>query len=286
GRAAYGAPADEAARWVIEDPTFTPYRLALARALVREQQAGRALAHFDTLLARDSSMALLLEAAGAHASAGDSTADARLLGRALALAPLDASLRRSYAEALSWSGDYDAAIAQYDTLVIARADADLLIARGRLHAWRGDDTLAERDLLASAALRPDADAWGLLGDIYRWRGAPAFARAAYARANLLRPGDARAAAGMLAVTSAERKETETLLAQDGLGWSPLVSYLGDNDGFALYTAGASGCVGIGSRTALTVAADARRLAAQATGGVMVQPAIGGWSADVGVIHHA
>ena len=172
-RGAYDPTSAEATAWVSEDARFTPYRLALARAHVREQHAELAAAQFDTVVvaAGDSaSGALLREAAGAHATAGDSLGNARLIGRAVAIVPLDLALRRSYAEALAWSGDHAGAIAQYDTLLAGGADAGLLVARGRLHAWSGNATLAERDLVAAVSMLPAPDAWVMLGDLYRWRG--------------------------------------------------------------------------------------------------------------------
>ena len=64
-------------------------------------------------------LSLVREAASAHAAAGDSVGTARMMRRAVALAPSDPALRQSYAEVLSWSGDRAAAIAQYDTLLAA-----------------------------------------------------------------------------------------------------------------------------------------------------------------------
>src|SRR5207237_10254245 len=94
-RDAYDPTAADAARWVAEEPTYAPYRLALARADVRERRYGLAAGAFDTLLATTPrpTLSQVREAASAHASAGDSLGSARLLARALAQSSGDVSLR-------------------------------------------------------------------------------------------------------------------------------------------------------------------------------------------------
>ena len=193
-RNAYDPSAAEASRWVAEDSTYEPYRLALARSASREHLWPLAFAEFDTLIAANPSIDRIREAAGVHATANDSTGDARLLGRAVAMLPRDFSIRRSYAEALAWSGDRGGAIAQYDTLISTGATADLLIARGRLHEWNGNGALAERDLAAAAWLEPSAHSWSALGDLYRWVGDRPHAREAYGRALDLHADDSSAVA--------------------------------------------------------------------------------------------
>jgi tetratricopeptide (TPR) repeat protein len=259
-RGAYDPSSAEGSRWVSEDPSFAPYRLALARAYMREQRANLSAAHFDTLLAGNSAapLSLVREAAGAHAAAGDSIGNARLLRRALSLAPNDPAARQSYADALSWSGDRAAAIAQYDTLLAAHPDADLLMVRGRLYAWSGNNALAARDVAASAALHPTAVAFATLGDLYRWRGDRVQARESYTRARVLNPGDAQATAGLASIDLAEQREAESFFDRD-VGFIPYFSFLGDNAGFELYSGGLGGGIALGSRAALTFTADERRL---------------------------
>jgi tetratricopeptide (TPR) repeat protein len=259
-RGSYDPGSTESAAWVLEDPTYSPYRLALGRAYVREGRADRAMAQFDTVLAADphAPLSLFREGASVHASAGDSIGGARLLGRAVALAPNDPATRNAYAEALSWSGNRTGAIAQYDTLLMAGPDADLLLARGRLHAWAGDGVLAERDLESANAIRETPAAWVMLGDLARWRGDHVHARAAYDRAIALHPGEPGALLGFDAIAEANRREVEAILARE-LGWSTFASYLGDNAGFSLSSEGVSGGLALGARTALTLGADARRL---------------------------
>jgi len=284
-RAAFDPTSAEAARWVHDEPTYAPYRLALARANVRERHFGLAAAAFDTWLAATPSPTLsqVREAASAHASAGDSLGNARLLARAVTLSSGDVSLRRSYAQALAWSGDRTGAIAQYDTLIAEHSDPDLLLARGQLYAWSGNSALAQRDLTASDSLRPTADAWVMLGDLHRWRGEHAAAREAYARANILRPGDRGAAAGLEAITVAERREAYAALRND-LGLVPFSSYLGDNAGFSLYAVGVRDGIAAGPRTVVTLDVEARRLGPDNQLPVPTT-AMNGWAADAGVVQY-
>jgi hypothetical protein len=141
---------------------------------------------------------------------------------------------------------------------MAGPNAKLLVARGRLHAWTGNSSAAERDLVAANAVHEDAATWVMLGDLYRWRNDRAQARDAYAHANSLNPGEPGALLGYQAIAEAERREVAAILARE-LGWSAGTSYLGDNEGFKLFTEGLSGAAAIGDRSALTFGADARRL---------------------------
>jgi Flp pilus assembly protein TadD len=272
-RGAYDPSADAAARWVAEDPSYEPYRLALARAASRERQWPVVFAEFDTLIAANPSLDRIREAAGVHATAGDSTGDALLLRRAVSMSPGDVTIRRSYAEALAWSGDRGAAIVQYDTLLMTGAKADLLLARGRLHEWNGEGTLAERDLAAAAWLQPSPASWSALGDLYRWTGDRPHAREAYGRALDLHAGDSSAVAGLNDIALAERREAYAVLSQD-LGWRSFASSLSDNARFDLRMAGLNGGVSLNDQTAFTFAADGRHLGDA-----------NGWSTDVGFVNH-
>lgn len=274
-RNAYDPSSAEARQWVAEDPMYARYRLQLARALVREGHPELAMVQFDSVIAADASapLPLVREAAGTHATAGDSLGNARLLGRAVALSPGDHSLRQSYAEALAWAGDRKNATKQYDTLLAKNPTPELLIARGQLHELLGNGDAAERDLTQAAAMRPSPEAWVMLGDMYRWRGDAPHARAAYERADMIHPGDAAAAAGLEQLELAQRRQAAALLAQD-VGVFTTSSYLGDNAGFGLYSAGLANGVAIGTRTAFTVGADVRRL-----GDVY------GQSAEIGLVNH-
>jgi len=259
-RNAFDPTSEQATRWVSDDPKYAPYNLALARACVREHQASRAAAAFDSVLAWDANppLSLVREGATAHSTAGDSTGAARLLKRAVALAPRDAAVRASYAQGLSWAGDRQGAIAQYDTLLMAGPNARFLVARARLYAWTGNGSAAERDLAGANAIQEEPGTWVMLGDLYRWRNDRVDARDAYARANALNPGEPGALLGYQAIAEAERREVAAILARE-LGWSLWSSYLGDNQGFTLYSEGLSGAAALGERSALTFGADARRL---------------------------
>ena len=259
-RNSYEPTTADAARWVREDPQYAPYRLTLARLLAAEHRLDLSVVHFDTLMmANPSSLPLIREAAGVHAMAGDSVGDARLLRQAVVLAPNDTSLRQSYAEALAWSGDRAAAVAQYDTLLAASGpNPDLLLARGRLYAFSGDNVAAERDLSAALAQRPSPEGWVMLGDLYRWQGDRQQAWQAYSEASSLRPGDPGAEGGFAELAATERRQKAAVLSQE-LGWNTFASYLGDNAGFDLSIAGLGGGMSIGPTSALLVGADARRL---------------------------
>jgi tetratricopeptide (TPR) repeat protein len=259
-RGSFDPSSEQAARWVTEDPKFAPYRLALARAYVREGNAPLAVAPFDSVLAWDSHapVSLVREGASVHSMAGDSLGAARLFKRAVALAPRDTSVRASLAGTLAWAGDRQGAIAQYDTLLMNGPDADRLVARARVYAWTGDNASAERDLLAANAVQEDAATWVMLGDLYRWRNDRVRARDAYAHANTLKPGHPGAMLGYQAIAEAERREVAAILARE-LEWSLWGTYLGDNQHFSLYSEGISGAAAIGDRSALTFGADARRL---------------------------
>ncbi|MDQ3951319.1 MAG: tetratricopeptide repeat protein, partial [Gemmatimonadota bacterium] len=76
----------EARSWVASRPSYVPYRLALARAYVRERRPRSAFPHFDIALARQPSPALLAEAADAHAAARDRAGATDLYRRAVDLA--------------------------------------------------------------------------------------------------------------------------------------------------------------------------------------------------------
>lgn len=272
-RASFEPSAADARRWVAEDTTYEPYRVALARASAREHLWSESFAQFDTLIERHPSLDRMREAAGVHATAGDSVGDARLLSRAHAMAPGDTALRHAYAEALAWCGDRGAAIAQYDTLLMNGARSDLLIARGRLHEWNGEGAQAERDLAAAAWLQPSPSSWAALGDLYRWTGDRPHAREAYSRALDLHAGDSAAVAGLQAIALAEHREAYALLSHD-LGWRSFASSLSDNAGFDLRAGGLGGGVAFGDHTAFTFNADGRHLAGAS-----------GWSGDAGLVEY-
>lgn len=250
---------EEALRWHRGSPGNAAYRLALARALVREHRDREALAAFDSLLAAGETVALLREAAGAHAAARDSTGNARLLGRAVRLAGFDAALQREYADALDWSGDRRGAIAQYtDLLRRSPDDPELLLGRGRLEVWAGQYDAGVRDLRASLASRPSARAYALLGDAYRWRGDGKRSRDAYVAALALAPGDSTARSGLAALDQLRAAVLSARGAEDP-GWHATFAHVEDNAGF-LYLAGGIGRVAtVAPATTVGIDAEQRRI---------------------------
>ena len=258
-RAGFEPGAEEARAWVAADPGYTPYRLAFARALVREGRFAEAGAAYDSVLAAgDPAAALLAEAAAARGAAGDSLGATRLLARAVLREPADTSLRRRWAEALAWSGDRVAAIAQYGELLKAGERADLLLARGRLHAWSGAFGPAARDLARSAELQPTADAFSLLGDVERWRGRHAAARRAYDRALALRPGDPVVLASLDDLEREERLLAVGTVGQE-TGWAARAGFSEDNTGFLFLSAGLTRGFALGRSTVLTASLEQRRV---------------------------
>ena len=256
-RAGVDPSAAEAEAWLSGDPAYAPYRVALARALVREGRHREAGAQYDALLAGSPSPALFAEAAGARAAAGDSAGAARLLGRAVAMSPADDSLRLRWAEALAWSGDRAGAIAQYTQLIAREERPELLLARGRLLAWSGRLPAAERDLARSAALRPDYDAFVMLGEVRRWQGRHGPARDAFEAALALRPGDPMVTASLATLAREERMLLAGGVPEDA--WSAFGSWAEDNTGFLFLSSGLSRGVSLGRETIVSVSAEQRRI---------------------------
>jgi tetratricopeptide (TPR) repeat protein len=229
----------EATAWVEERPDYTPYRLALARAYVRERRPRLALRHFDIVVERGASAALYGEAADAHAAAGNRVRAVDLYGRAVARAPSNVGLRRSYARALAANRQYAAAIEQYDLIAGSQSDAALIAERGEIQLRRGDDAAAERDLLASIASRPTRQVYLTLGDMYRWRGQFKRARDAYEKALALRPEDRVVAARLAQLTREERPGFGyASLLDEELGLTVGGRTMIDNTDFAYATASA------------------------------------------------
>lgn len=252
-----------AARWVEQDPSHVPYRIGFARALDR---AGRSSAEaWDGVLADSATVALLSEAAGSAAAIPDSVRSALLLGRAVALAPADRSLRERFAEALAWSGDRPGAIREYGVLIAARDDAKLRLARGRLLVWEGSLRAGEADLERSAELAPSYEAFALLGDLLRWRGDYAAARSMYVQALALRPGDPAVLASLAATRESERLARAATLASNGAdadapGWALSTRYAEDNTGYLYGAVRVARAVSVGRATVVGLAAEQRRLA--------------------------
>jgi Flp pilus assembly protein TadD len=267
-RGSYDPGVGEASDWVREEPVYAPYRLAFARALVGDGRPREAAAQFDTLLGMANAggaaaqLALLREAAGVHATAGDSVGSALLLGRAIALAPENDSLRLNLARTLAWAGDTHGAIAQYSVLIAHRPLAKLLLTRGQLYVWRGDNALGAADLRRSIALDPSYEALALLGDVARWEGRFEEARSTYERALALVPNDARV---MTALADLRRIEGLYVASVGGAaaGWTTTGTYAEDNLGFLFLAMGASAGAQMGDATVVGMGVEQRRIAQRA-----------------------
>jgi thioredoxin-like negative regulator of GroEL len=289
-RASIEPTASEAARWVAERPSYTPYRLALARAYVRERQPRMAFRHFDLVLEREPAAALYAEAADAHAVAGDRPGAVALYRRAVERAPSNAALRRSYARALVANRQYAAAIEQYDVLTGAESDASLVAERGAAHLGRGDATAAERDLVASIARRPTRDTYMMLGDMYRSRGQFKRARDAYEKALALRPEDQLAAVRLARLTREERPGFGyASVLDETLGVTVGGRAMSDNTGFVYATGNARIGLPFGRGTVLGFGVEPRVVYDRSPSGVVVDSPdadlrIGGVAGSLGLAH--
>jgi tetratricopeptide (TPR) repeat protein len=153
-RVALDLTESEAVAWIADDSTDVEAHLALARALARDGSPRRALIHYERAVSIRPVATILTEMAGVASAIPDSVAVADALRRAVALAPDDQPLRRRYAQALAWSGDRRAAIAELERLLAAEPSPDLLQLRGDLNRWSGDRRAARADYRAALALDP------------------------------------------------------------------------------------------------------------------------------------
>ncbi len=175
----------EAAVWVAERRDYAPYRLAYARALANEHYDWIAAAEYDTLIAGigtgtiPDALILRREQANALLDAGDRSAGAASLRKALTLSPRDTALRHELAVALAGGPWMDEALSHYDTLLARTPSAPLFVERAELRLTMGDSVGAERDFRASIDIAPSSDAYLVLGDIARERGDFVSARAMY-----------------------------------------------------------------------------------------------------------
>lgn len=291
--------ARQALAWTREEPGFRPYRLALARALSRENRHAEAARVYDALLAESATVALLTEAAGARAGAGDSTGTAALLGRAVALAPADPAVRLRYAQALAWAGDRPAAIAEYTRLLARGEDAALLLARGQLYFIIGDERRALADLERSAALAPSYDAFVSVGDLYRWQGDTRRSRIAYTRALALRPRNARVLAALDDLRTAERALLASAVVPNETGVTSTSNFAEDNAGFRYMSTQLGYGRAVGRATTVSASVEQRRISqrsARARERYISGYAVGGGvqhviratliAANAGVVRHA
>lgn len=225
--------AAQAERWVAERPEYRPYRLALARAFVREGRAPLALVHYDALLAADPSDDLLHEAVAAYAAARDRRGAIALLQRHLRANPRDLEMRRQLVSLLARGGEFTAALTQIDIGLQFERSPLLLVDRARIHLRRDDEEAAEADLRLALETAATTEAYLALGDLQRWRFDFANARLSYQYAGALSPGDPAVAA---ALAQLARDERPPLAGGDvpgeAAGWATRFSIVHDNGGIA------------------------------------------------------
>jgi tetratricopeptide (TPR) repeat protein len=228
-RGSYEPTVSEAEAWLGERPDDVSYRFALARALVREHRARDAIAQYDMLLATRDSAPLLVGLADAYAAAGDRPAGIERVRAAVARQPADSGIRHAYATVLTSAGQYEAAIAQYDTLV---------------------------------ATRPSVGGYLALGDLHRQTGNYAAARFAYDRARVLAPGDARVETAFAVLAREERPVVAFVPDYDGgYRWQASAMTAGDNIGMSYSTLSVRRGVALPRGVSGSIGAELRRLGA-------------------------
>lgn len=179
-RAAAEPPPELARRWAREGGPRE--QLILARALVRAGRYAEAIPAYRRGLAAAPEDSVYLELAAAAAATDSTAVRVEALEAFLARVPEDTLVRLQVARAHAWEGSYDAALAEYATLVREPA-GPLALERARTLVWAG------REAEAAAALdlylthdSTSAEAYRLRGDLERWGGNPAAAVASYRRA--------------------------------------------------------------------------------------------------------
>lgn len=308
-RDAYDPSAAEAAGWLGGDPTYAPYRVALARALAREKMPRLAIAQYDTLLTRPGVGAvpdrgtLLREMADAYVAAGDRLEGAARLLSALALAPNDTALRHAIAGMLMDAHRYADARAQFDTLIESGPSGPLFLERAQVRLASGDRAGAESDLWASVSTRPSSAAYLLLGDLYRERGDYHGARSMYLAASQGAPRAMRISLSA-ALALLDREERPAVLAPvvgNDPGWRVAEDGSADNLGVAYSVLSLRRTLPVTSTTRLSLGAEWRQLAEHTNARRLdfsgYGATIGGWqeaaygpllarlAADAGAVYH-
>jgi len=273
----------EARQWVFERPSYAPYRIALARALVRERQPRAAIAEYDRLLAANPTPALLRDLGDAYAAAKDRAGGITRARAFVARAPADTGFRLALADLLAADRQFDAAIAQSDTVLSLARTPATLVSRARINIARGDLGGAERSLTEALAMKQTPEAYLLLGDTYRWRGEFGRARTSYEYARTMKKDRTVTAA----LAQLARDERAVLAFEPApvaeAGWQTTATTSGDNAGIHYSTLEFRRGFGFGSGFVGSATMEVRQLreARQSTRG-----ALGGYSIDLGLAHEA
>jgi tetratricopeptide (TPR) repeat protein len=307
-RAAFEPRATLAATWVGDDPSYAPYRLALARALVQERMFGLATAQYDTLLSRPGygqippRTTLQLELANAYASSGNRVGATHVLHEMLIVTPNDTALRHALAINLAESNERISALAEYDTLLSSAPTARLFAERARLHLALDDEPAAQADIASGLAIAPSREGFATLAELHRRHGEYAAARTALMSAIAARDtGDMPRSAVVAALASLSREMRPSLLAPvigDDPGWSLGAGLADDNLGVSYAELSARAASRIPGALVVSAGAEARSLhergvadvrGAGANVGVSREAAIGSFlgraSARAGVLKH-
>jgi len=273
----------EARQWVFERPSYAPYRIALARALVRERQPRAAIAEYDRLLAANPTPALLRDLGDAYAAAKDRAGGITRARAFVARAPADTGFRLALADLLAADRQFDAAIAQSDTVLSLARTPATLVSRARINIARGDLGGAERSLTEALAMKQTPEAYLLLGDTYRWRGEFGRARTSYEYARTMKKDRTVTAA----LAQLARDERAVLAFEPApvaeAGWQTTATTSGDNAGIHYSTLEFRRGFGFGSGFVGSATMEVRQLreARSSTRG-----ALGGYSIDLGLAHEA
>jgi tetratricopeptide (TPR) repeat protein len=273
----------EARQWVFERPSYAPYRIALARALVRERQPRAAIAEYDKLLATNPTPALLRDLGDAYAAAKDRAGAIRRAREFVARAPADTGFRLALADLLVADRQFEAAIAQSDTVLSLARTPATLVSRARINIARGDLGGAERSLMEALAMKQTPEAYLLLGDTYRWRGEFGRARTSYEYARTMkRDRTVTAALAQLA-----RDERAVLAFEPAPvaeeGWQTNATTSGDNAGIHYSTLEFRRGFGFGSGFVGSATMQVRQLRESR---LSTRGALGGYSVDLGLSHEA
>jgi tetratricopeptide (TPR) repeat protein len=286
--------ASEAARWVRESPRYLPYRVALARALGREDPR-RAIAQFDTLrLAALAGVAhapplatLIREEADAYVAMGARASAVMLLGASLDATPSDTGLRHALASVLYDAGAYARARAAYDTLIGAAPTATAYVGRASAALALHDTVAAQEDLGRAAARGPNYEAYYLLGSIARGHEDFVNARQFYDAAHHVAPtsADRRDVAAATAAMAREQRPVMAFTPQvtSNPGWRAASQSAADNSGVSFMSIEVSRTSALRDGLTSDLAIGVQRIAQH---GALAPLAATGTSISAGLAHRA